>query len=255
MLYNQTLEQLSELHLNGMVKAYREVDKNDSWQELSFDERLAFLVNEEYERRMNNRVKRRITEAKFKQPAQLSDIIYDHERNLNKDFIARLSTHQWIKNHENIVITGATGTGKSFLAQALGNDACRHDYRVRYYRLGELLSDLKFGKDANIYNKIRGKLQRQDILILDDWGLAELDIPSGYEISEIIEDRLHTSSTIVVSQFPIDTWDRIFEDKTTADAVMDRLISMAYTIDLKGPSLRSKAASPELREYKESMIK
>ena len=254
MLYNQTLEQLTELRLKGMAKAYREADANGNWIDLSFDERLAILVNEEYERRQNNGVKRRIKEAKFKQTAHLSDIIYGHDRNLNKDLITRLSGHQWIKKHENIVITGATGTGKSFLAQALGDDACRHGYRVRYYRLGELLSDLKFGKDADLYKSIRAKLQRHDILILDDWGLAELNIPSGYEISEIIEDRIHARSTIVVSQFPLETWDRIFEDKTTADAVMDRLISVAYTINLKGPSLRSEAASPELREYRESMI-
>ena len=254
MLYNQTLQQLDELNLGGMTKAYREMEQDTHWQEQRFDERLAFLVNEEYERRMNNRVKNRLRNAHFKQTARLSDLDYASERQLNRDFVDRLATNQWIKNHENLVITGATGTGKSFLAQALGDHACRYDYKVCYYRLPELLSELKFGKDADIYNQVRQKLQRQDVLILDDWGLAMLDVPSGYEIAELVEDRLHKRSTIVVSQYPIAAWDRIFQDKTTADTVMDRLISLAYPIELKGPSLRDNAASQELRAYKQAMV-
>jgi DNA replication protein DnaC len=247
---NQTIQQLLELSLKGMYKAYLEQQEDPVFLEQSFEQRLAHLVDAEYYRRLNNRVNRHLKEAKFKERAFLHEIIYNPERNLNKDLIERLSHNTWIKNHENIIITGATGTGKSYLAQALGDHAIRHGYRARYYRLPELLAELKFGKEVETYLTIRRQLQRIDILILDDWGLAQLDIIQGHEIAEIIEDRLKTKSTIVVSQFPVRTWDQIFKDKTTADAVMDRLVHFAYPIELKGPSLRKTAVSEELKEYK-----
>lgn len=220
----------------------------------SFDETFAYIVNQEHERRINNRTKQRIKEATFKEAAALHRLSFAPERTLNRDLIDRLATHRWIKNHENIVITGATGTGKSYLAQALGDHACRHGFFVKYFRLPALLNELRFGKQVNRYSTLRQSLKRKDVLILDDWGMATLDVLSGHEIAEIIDDRLNLKSTIVVSQFPIDTWDKIFQDKTTADAVMDRLIHIAYPIELKGPSLRKEAASDELRAYKDAML-
>lgn len=254
MPYNQTMNQLLELNLKTMYAAYREVVDNPSYTSQSFDETFAYIVNQEHERRINNRIKRHIKDASFSEVAGLHRLSFAPERNLSRDLIDRLATHRWIKNHENIVITGATGTGKSYLAQALGDHACRHGFVVKYFRLPTLLNELRFGKQVNQYATLRQSLRRKDVLILDDWGMATLDVLSGHEIAEIIDDRLQQKSTIVVSQFPVDTWDKIFQDKTTADAVMDRLIHVAYPIELKGPSLRKESASDELRAYKDAML-
>lgn len=255
MTYAQTLNQLTELHLKGMVEAYRELCDDPVWSDMSFDDRLAQMVNREYERRLNNRIRLRVKEAGFKEQARLSEILYTPERNLSRDLVERFAQLRWIKNHENIIITGATGTGKSYLAQALGDHACRHGFRVRYYRLPDLLSELSISKQVNRYRQFRRTLAKTDVLILDDWGMAVLDKLSGHELTEIVEDRLHSKSIIVISQFPVSTWDRVFEDKTTADAVMDRLVHVAYPIELDGPSLRQQAASDELKEYKSGMVK
>lgn len=245
---------MAELKLTGMLNAYRNIADDPGWIEQSFDDKLAYLVDQEYQRRRGNRIKSRIKEARFKDQAYLHELLYTQERNLSKDLIQRFATHRWIDNHENIIITGATGTGKSYLAQALGDHACRHEYRVQYYRLPDLLNELYFKRQTDRYLRMRQALQRRNLLILDDWGMAALDMLAGHEIAQIVEDRLGKSSTIVISQFPVNTWDQIFEDKTTADAVMDRLIHVAYTIDLHGPSLRANAASQELKEYKEAML-
>lgn len=125
---------------------------------------------------------------------------------------------------------------------------------MQYYRLPDLLTELQFGRETNQYVQIRKRLQRRDILILDDWGMARLDTLAGHEVAAIIEDRLGSASTIVVSQFPVHTWDEIFEDKTTADAVMDRLVHLAYTINLEGGSLRANAASAKLRQFKDDLL-
>lgn len=254
MTYSQTMNQLLDLNLNTMGKAYQEISNDPLFANQSFDEKFAYLVNQEHENRVNGRVKRRLREASFKVSATLHDIIFTPDRNLSRDLLERLATHRWIRNHENIVITGATGTGKSYLAQALGDQACRHNFRVRYYRLPELLTELRFGKQVNRYTTIRHRLKNMDVLILDDWGMATLDVQAGHELAEIVEDRLGQRSTIVVSQFPVGTWDKIFQDKTTADAVMDRLIHVAYPIELKGPSMRKQAASDDLKAYRDAMI-
>lgn len=136
----QTMNQLAELRLYGLLQAYQQTSDDRTWIEQSFDDRFAYLVNQEYERRMNNRIKNRVKEAGFKEKANLHELSFQSERNLSKKLIERLSTLQWLKNHENIIITGATGTGKSFLAQALGNHACHYFFKVKYYRVPELLT-------------------------------------------------------------------------------------------------------------------
>ena len=148
------------------------MEKDPTWTNMTFDDQFAHIVNQEYGHRISNRIYRAIKEAKFKEQAELHDIIYNKDRNLNRDLIQRFATHRWIKNHENIIITGATGTGKSYFAQALGVHACRHGYKAQYYLLPDLLNELQLSKQNDSYLRIRNKLQRRDILILDDWGLA-----------------------------------------------------------------------------------
>ncbi len=246
----QTQNQLEDLKLRAMLKALNEQDRDPFWSQQDFESRFAHLVNAQHEDTLNRRINYRLKQAGFKQKALLSEIIFNSERNLSKEFVERLASHNYLKNKENIIITGATGTGKSYLAQALGDHACRFSYRVLYYRLPDLLLELNYGKELNTYRRLRKKIKNAHLLILDDWGLAELDMLSGREIGEIIEDRLNVASTIVVSQYPVGTWDKIFRDKTTADAVMDRLIHRAYLVELKGPSLRAMGISEDLQKYK-----
>jgi len=253
MSYAQTLNQMAEMKLHGMRKAYESIEDDPNWVNQSFDDKLAFLVNQEYELKQNNRIQRYIKEAKFKQTAYMHDIIYQG-RNINPDMMQRFANLHWLKNHENIILTGATGTGKSFLAQALGHMACQNNYRAFYCRVPELLNELQFTKQANIYLNFRKRIKNRHVLILDDWGMAPLNRLAGREIGEIIEDRLGEKSTIVVSQFPVDTWHQIFEDQTTADAIMDRLIHVAYVINLEGDSLRATSASKELLDFKKNMV-
>lgn len=253
-MQQQTISQLSDLQLNGMIRAKRTMDADPTWIDRSFDEKFAYIVNQEHERRSNNRINRHIKEAGFKEQALLHDITFEPVRRLSRELVDRLATHQWIEKHENIILTGATGTGKSYLAQALGDHACRAGYRVQYYRVPDLVNALRFGKQIDGYAKLRRALNRRDVLILDDWGLAVLDTLSGHEIAEIVEDRLNKLSTIVVSQYDVGVWDKIFEDKTTADAVMDRLVHRAYPIRLEGPSKRQMNISDDLLAYKETMV-
>ncbi len=249
MFVEQSDERLRQLRLSGMLRMYRQQRETAQMDAMSFDERFAFIIEAEWQQRQNSRIDRLIKQAGFKERAELSAIIYKPERNLDRQQVAQLALNQWIERHENLIITGPTGCGKSYLAQALGVNACRTGLRVSYYRIPGLLTELNLGRHEGNYRTVRRQLQRQDLLILDDWGMAQLDRLSGHEILEILEDRFRERSTIVISQFPIQLWNDSFEDPTTADAIFDRLVSIAYRIELGGPSLRKEAASRELIDF------
>jgi len=240
MLNHPTLDKLEALHFNGMAKALAEQMAVADIEELSFEERLGLLVDREMTEREDRRLKTRLHQAKLRQSACVEDIDYRQPRSLDKSLILDLSQCQWVKRHLNIMITGPTGVGKTWLVCALAQKACREGYRVLYLRLPKLLQELPIAKGDGTYIKLLARLAKIDVLILDDWGLSQLMAEQRRDLLEILEDRYDSRSTIVTSQLPLDKWHDIIGDPTLADAILDRLVHTAYKINLKGESLRKR---------------
>jgi len=238
MLTNHTIERLKEMRLSGMVEAYESQLKQNDINSLSFEERLGLLVDYEWTLRQDRRLKRLLKKAKLRFAACPEDINYRHPRGLDKSVMLRLAACEWIQTHQNVIMSGPTGVGKTYLSCALGNAACRKGYSTRYYRVPRLLSELKVAKGDGTYSKLLHQLLKLDLLILDDWGLAPLSADEGREILEVIEDRNHLSSTIIASQLPIEHWHEILGDPTVADAILDRLVHNAHKLILRGDSMR-----------------
>ena len=238
MLWEQTVEKLQELKFSGMVKALREQKDNGSYREMSFEDRLGYLVEQEYIERANRRLHNRLRQAGLKQQACVEDINFKSSRGLNKSEVLELGTCRWIKEHRNLIITGATGVGKSYLACALGHRACLEGHRVRYERVSRLLMNLGIGRGDGSYLKRLVALSKIDLLILDDWGLAKLTEHQRQDLLELVEERYGVRSTVITSQLPVDKWHDVVGDSTIADAILDRLIHNSYRIFLQGDSLR-----------------
>ena len=241
MLWEQTVERLQELKFTGMLQALREQQENKAYQEMIFEDRLGYLLEQEYIERSNRRLQSRLRQAKLKQQASIKDINFSASRGLNKSQILGLGNCHWIKEHRNLIITGATGVGKSYLACALGHQACLNGYRVRYERVGRLLMDLGIGRGDGSYMKRLMALSRIDLLILDDWGLAKLTELQRQDLLELAEERYGVQSIIITSQLPVDKWHDVVGDSTVADAIMDRLVHNSYRVILQGDSLRKKS--------------
>jgi DNA replication protein DnaC len=246
MLNQQTLEKLSWIHLPAMAREFRRQVEDRAFDELTFDERFGMIVDAEWTARQNRVLANLLKRANLRQSACLEDIDYSSDRKLNRDLVRQLSTNNWIREAHNLLLIGATGTGKSFLACAFGNNACRQGLKVRYYRVTRLLTDLAIARGDGSYNKLMKELKKIQILILDDWGLASLDPLAGRDLLEVIEDRNQERSTLIASQVPVSAWHSIFQDSTIADAVMDRLVHGAYRVDIAGPSMREKYARKEV---------
>ena len=240
MLHHPTLDKLNALKFTGMAKALTDQIAIPEIEQLSFEERLGLLVDRELTVRDDRRLKTRLRQAKLKQNASIEDLDTRQPRGLDKALIAELSSCQWIKNHLNILITGPTGVGKTWIACALAQKACREGYSARYLRLPRLLQELPIAKGDGRYPKLLNDLSKIDVLILDDWGLSKLVAEQRRDLLEILEDRHDIRSTIVTSQLPIDQWHHIIGDPTLADAILDRLVHNAYKLNLKGESMRKK---------------
>ncbi len=240
MLNHPTLDKLHTLRFTGMAKALSDQITLPDIDDLSFEERLGLLVDREITEREDRRLTSRLRQAKLKHSACVEDIDYRQARNLDKSLVRDLAHCQWIRKHLNLLITGPTGVGKTWIACALAHKACCEGYSALYLRLPRLLESLPIAKGDGSYAKLLAKLAKIDVLILDDWGLAPLTAEHRRDLLEIIEDRHDSRSTIVTSQLPIEQWHDMIGDPTLADAILDRLVHSAYKISLKGESMRKR---------------
>ena len=229
-----TMDKMRELNLHGMLRAFRENCETRAHERLTQDEIVAHLIDAEWDERNNRTIQRYIKNASFRYRGRIEEIDYVPGRTIDKNMIQRLVSCDWIKKNENLIITGATGAGKSFIACALGHTACVHKLRVRYVNCMKLFSLLKIAKGDGSYFREMKSLERQDLLILDDFGLKQLDGDSRLFMLEFIDDRYGKKSTVISSQVPVSKWFDIISDPTIADAICDRIVHNAHTIDLKG---------------------
>ena len=234
----ETLEKIRKLHLWGMARTYETSLENDKMTELSGDELVSMLIEAEWDDRQNRNIERRMRNARFRYQSSMESIDYQAERNLDRGQVLRFAECNFIRKHENIIITGSTGIGKSYIATALGHQACTLGFKVYYANLGKLFSRLKMGKADGSYLKEISKIERQDLLILDDFGLLPIDTQNRSALMEIVEDRHKRSSMIITSQLPVNCWHEVIGEKTVADAILDRIVHDAHRIELRGESLR-----------------
>jgi DNA replication protein DnaC len=239
MLSAPTLEQLQALRLTAMAAAWTAQPQNAELSSLSFDERFALLVDAEWRARENKRLTRALLEAKFKLPhACIEAIDYPARRELDKALIRQLASCRWVEEHQQVLIHGATGVGKTFIACALGTQACRKGFRARYWRASRLYHACALARADGTYIRLLAQLARVDVLVVDDWALSPLQEAERRDVLEILEDRSGTRSTIVTSQLPPGQWHDYVADPTLSDAICDRLLHNAHRIVLKGPSRR-----------------
>ena len=238
MLAHPTLDKLHQLKFLGMATALTEQHDATDIDALSFDERFALLVDRELTYRDNQRMTSRLRRAKLRHNACLEDINYRHPRALDKSLMLSFATCRWLKERLNILITGPTGIGKTWLACALAHQACREGFSVLYLRLPRLFQDLAIARGDGRYPKLLAALAKTNLLVLDDWGLAQFTPENQRDLLEILEDRYASRSTLVTSQITIDKWHDILGDPTFADAILDRLVHNAYKLKLKGASMR-----------------
>lgn len=243
MLVNQTVEILNRLKLFGMAEGFAQQLEQPETHSLSFEERFSLLVDRESNVRENRRLSRLLQLAKLKQQACVEDIDYKHRRGLDRSLMATLVSCEFVRSHHNVHLTGPTGTGKSWIACALGHQVCRQGLSVKYERVPRLLEALRIARGDGSLGKKLAHLVKQDLLILDDFGLKPLTQSERHDLLEVIEDRHGSRSTLITSQLPISHWHEYLNEPTVADALLDRLLHNAYKIELKGESMRkSKAA-------------
>jgi len=242
MLIQQTLERLHELRLPGMAQALQEQARISDLDGLSFEDRLALLIERELTFRDDRRLARLLQLAKLHLPAAVEDLDFRSPRGLDRSLVLRLSACQWVRDHDNVLISGATGTGKSYLACALAHSACRNGLSTRFYRFSRLLGELALARADGSYAKLLDRLAKAQLLVLDDFGLAPLTDPERRDLLEVLEDRYGRRATLLTSQLPFEHWHAVLGDATFADAILDRLVHNAHKVTLKGASLRRKKA-------------
>jgi DNA replication protein DnaC len=238
MLLQPTIDYLLRMKLFGMARAFEEQLNQPATQSLSFEERFGLLVDREWTYREDRHLKRRLKAAKLREPACLEEVDYRHKRGLQPAVLQSLASGLWLTHHQNVIVIGPTGSGKTYLACALAHQACRLGFSTRYVRIPKLLHELQMAKADGSYSRLLTRLAKLPLLILDDWGLSPLQAAERHDLLEVLEDRYDRASTLVTSQFPISTWHETIGEPTLADAILDRLIHQAHKITLKGESMR-----------------
>jgi len=236
----ETLRKLEQMRLQGMARAFRATMETGVKHSFTADELVSHLVDTEWDDRHDRKLARLIKAARFRYRAGFEEIDFESPRNLPKNTLLRLSEKRWIQEHQNILLTGPTGCGKSFLASALGHQACMHGFKTGYYASSKLFKQLKLARADGSYLKALLRIQKQDLYILDDFGMEPLDAPSRLALLEILEDRIGRRSSIIVSQIPPSMWHQVIGDPTIADAICDRIVHSSHRIQLKGESMRKK---------------
>lgn len=243
MLNEQSFQLLSTMRLNGFARALREQLTSDAFAGLSFDERVGMLIDREWADREARKLTRRLQHARLRERACIEDIDYKHARGLDKALVRRLATCEWVGKHNNVLVTGPTGVGKTYLLCALADKACRDGYSALYRRMPRLLHELAVARADGSYSKLLARVAKTDVLVVDDWGIAPLGDQERRDILEVLEDRHGATSTVVASQLPVDSWHKYVGDPTVADAILDRLVHNAHNIKLQGDSMRKTRAN------------
>jgi DNA replication protein DnaC len=245
MLHHPTLDQLRELRLAGMAAAFTEIQDNPQADQLGHTEWLALLLDREAAERQSRRLQYRLRNARLRHSqATIEDVDYRSPRRLDRSLFQQLATGNWIAEKHNLIIVGPCGIGKSWLACALGQMACRQDRSVLYKRLPRLFAELEMGRGDGRYPRLFHALTRANLLILDDWGPERLNADQRRDMLEIIEDRHGTAATLITSQLPVSSWHEVIGEPTFADAILDRIVHNAYRLDLDGESLRKHQKVP-----------
>jgi len=235
-----TLEKMRKMKFFGMHRALKISLESGKQEDYTPDEMIAQLIEAEWDDRQNRSIERQITNARFRYKAAIEELHYHTDRNIDRNQMMRFADCSFIAKHENILITGSTGIGKSYIASALGYQACAQGYKVMYHNTAKLFGKLKMSKADGSYIRDVAKIERQNLLILDDFGIQPFDTQSRAALMEIIEDRHGKSSIIITSQVPVSKWHEVIGEKTVADAILDRIIHEAHRLELKGESLRKK---------------
>jgi len=237
---NTTLQKLKQMKFYGMHDALRSAIETGKMDGYTTDQFISHLVESEWGDRHNRKIERTIKNARFKYKSQMESLIFSEKRSLDRDRVHRLTAFDFINKSENVLITGSTGVGKSYLASAIGHQACIEGYRVLYFNTNKILAKLKMAKADGSYLKELAKIERHQLVIFDDFGLQMLDKQNRMALLEIIEDRHEKGAAIFTSQLPVNEWYEIIGEKTVADAIMDRLVHNAHRIELTGESMRRK---------------
>jgi DNA replication protein len=235
-----TLEKMGRLRLFGMQQSFKAILESRTGEQFTIDQLMATLIDSEWEDQENRKTDRLMKNAGFRYQASLEEIDYSHPRNLDKNQILRLVDCNYLRRAENVLVTGATGLGKSYLISALGTQACLMGYKVLYRNTQKLFNALKLNKVDGSYLKEIKRIEKHDLLILDDFGLQPLDNISSMILMEIIEDRFARKSIVIGSQLPLEKWYEVISEKTVADAILDRLFNASHKIILSGDSMRRK---------------
>jgi DNA replication protein DnaC len=242
MLSQPLMDKLAAMRMQGMLEALKTQEQNPAVHELSFLERLSLLVDQQWTWRENQALVRRLKAAKLRHPACVEDIDYRAARGLDKNVVRALAQDSaWVRNHENIFVIGPTGVGKSFIASALAQKACRDGYSALYLRASALQRELALARADGSLRYFLARLSRVDVLVIDDWAMAPWTEPERREIWEICEDRYQTRSTILTSQLPVSRWHEQIGDPTIADGILDRLVHNAHRIEMRGESMRKRS--------------